>query len=59
MAKRKHQLLLNSGKSTISFFFIGNRTFFEKMNIMFMMMNTLDVTKLQKAQVLNLTANKL
>ena len=41
------------------FFFIGNTIFFEKMNIMFMMMNTLDMKKIQKAQELKLTANKL
>ena len=33
----------------------GNRIFIEKMNIMFMMMNTLDMKKIQKAQ--DLTTN--
>ena len=37
------------------FFFIGNITFIEKMNIMFMMMNTLDMKKIHKVQELKLT----
>ena len=39
----------------ILFFLIGNRNFIEKMNIVFVMMNTLDMKKIQKAQ--ELTAN--
>jgi len=39
-------------------FFIGNKTFIEKLNIVFMMMNALDI-KIHKAQELELTANKL
>ena len=31
------------------YFLIGNRYFIEKMNIIFMMMNTLDMKNLQKA----------
>ena len=41
------------------YFLIGNRYFIEKMNIIFMMMNTLDMKKLQKAQELPLRANRL
>lgn len=41
------------------FIFIDNRTFIEKKNIMFIMMNTMDMKKIHKAQELKLTANKL
>ena len=41
------------------FFLIGNRSFIEKMNKVFMMMNTLDMKKLQKAQELQLRDNRL
>ena len=41
------------------FFWIGYRNFIDKMNIVFMMMNTLDVKKIQKTQELKLAANKL
>ena len=34
---------------------IANNNFIEKMNILFMMMNTLDMKKIQKAQELKLT----
>ena len=40
-------------------FYLGNRTFIEKMNIVFMMMNTLDMKIIQKAQELKLIANRL
>ena len=45
--------------SSYFFFLIGNRTFIEKINIVFMMMNTLDMEKIHKAQELKQTANKL
>jgi len=38
---------------------IGNKTFIEKMNMVFMMMNTLDMKKIEKAQELKLKANRL
>ena len=40
-------------------FLIGNRSFIEKMNKVFVMMNTLDMKKLQKAQELQLRDNRL
>ena len=43
--KKKKKLELS-----IFFFLIGNKTFIEKMNIVFMMMNTLDMKKIQKAR---------
>ena len=51
---------MNAKKRSItSSFWIGYRTFIDKMNIVFMMMNTLDVKKIQKTQELKLAANKL
>ena len=44
--KKKKKLEL----SIFFFFLIGNKTFIEKMNIVFMMMNTLDMKKIQKAR---------
>ena len=44
--KRKRKKSLNFP----FFFLIGNKTFIEKMNIVFMMMNTLDMKKIQKAR---------
>ena len=47
----------NTQKPVKRLFFscIGNDNFIEKMNIVFMMMNTLDMKKIQKAQELKLT----
>ena len=46
--KRKRKKSLNF--PFFFFFLIGNKTFIEKMNIVFMMMNTLDMKKIQKAR---------
>ena len=45
--KRKRKKSLNF---PFFLFLIGNKTFIEKMNIVLMMMNTLDMKKIQKAR---------